>query len=224
MAIRDWPAGERPREKLLLRGSEALTDAELLAILLRTGIPGKSAVDLARELLSEFGSLSRVLASSQTDFCRHAGMGPGKYAQFQVVLELSRRYLAEQLSEGDAMTRPDLVRDYLRARMQEYESEVFACLYLNNQHRVVAMEELFQGTINGAAVYPREVVKRCLYNNAAAVIFAHNHPSGLAEPSQSDIQITRRLITALETIDVRVLDHMVVGRHQVVSLAERGLL
>lgn len=224
MAIKDWPAEERPREKLLAKGPQALTDAELMAVLLRTGIPGKSAVDLARQLLAEFGSLSRLLAASQDEFCRHDGLGPGKYVQFQVVLELSRRHLAEKLREGDAMTQPDLVRDYLRARMQDYQHEVFACLYLNNQHRVVAMEELFQGTIDGAAVYPREVVKRCLYNNAAAVIFAHNHPSGLAEPSQADVQITRRLITALATIDVRVLDHMVVGRQQVVSLAERGLL
>ena len=224
MAIKDWPAEERPREKLLAKGPAALTDAELMAVLLRTGIPGKSAVDLARQLLAEFGSLSSLLAASQDEFCRHGGLGPGKYVQFQVVLELSRRHLAEKLREGDAMTQPDLVRDYLRARMQDYQHEVFGCLYLNNQHRVVAMEELFQGTIDGAAVYPREVGKRCLYNNAAAVIFAHNHPSGLAEPSQADIQITRRLITALATIDVRVLDHMVVGRQQVVSLAERGLL
>lgn len=224
MAIRDWPVSERPREKLLAEGPAALSDAELLAVLLRTGTRGKSALDLARQLLLEFGSLSRILTASQQDFCRQGGLGPGKYVQFQVVLELSRRHLGEKLCEGDALTQPDLVRDYLRARMQDYPHEVFACLYLNNQHRVVAMEELFQGTIDGAAVYPREVVKRCLYNNAAAVIFAHNHPSGLAEPSQADIHITRRLITALATIDVRVLDHMVVGRQQVVSLAERGLL
>jgi DNA repair protein RadC len=179
---------------------------------------------MARDMLIDFGSLTSILRAPLEDFCRRDGLGPGKYVQFQAVLELARRYMSERLAETDALTNSDLTRDYLRARLRDYTHEVFACLYLDNQHRVTAMEELFQGTIDGAAVYPREVVKRCLHNNAAAVIFAHNHPSGLAEPSHADIAITQRLKTALNTIDVRVLDHVVVGRTEVVSFAERGLL
>jgi len=224
VAIKDWPAGERPREKLLADGPSGLSDAELLAVLLRTGTRGQTALDVARRLLVEFGSLSAILTATLDEFCSSDGLGPGKYVQFQAVLELARRYMAERLMEADALTNSELTRDYLRARMRDYPHEVFACLYLDNQHRVTAMEELFKGTIDGAAVYPREVVKRCLHNNAAAVIFAHNHPSGLAEPSQADIAITNRLKLALNTIDVRVLDHVVVGRGEVVSFAERGLL
>ena len=223
MGIKDWPAQERPREKLLQSGPAGLSDAELLAVFLRTGMVGKSALDVARELLSDFGSLTRILSATFDEFCCRDGLGPGKYVQFQAVLELARRYMGERLAETDALTNSDLTRDYLRARMGDYQQEVFACLYLNNQHRVVAMEELFRGTIDGAAVYPREVVRRCLHNNAA-VIFAPTHPSGLAEPSQADIAITNRLKLALNTIDVRVLDHVVVGRAEVVSFAERGLL
>ena len=193
-------------------------------MLLRTGTRGQTALDVARRLLVEFGSLSAILTATLDEFCSCDGLGPGKYVQFQAVLELARRYMAERLMEADALTNSELTRDYLRARMRDYPHEVFACLYLDNQHRVTAMEELFKGTIDGAAVYPREVVKRCLHNNAAAVIFAHNHPSGLAEPSQADIAITNRLKLALNTIDVRVLDHVVVGRGEVVSFAERGLL
>lgn len=224
MGIKDWPENERPREKLLSGGPGSLSDAELLAIFLRTGTRGQTALDVARRLLVDFGGLGRILAAPQEDFCLQPGLGPGKYVQFQAVLELARRYMSEKLAETDALTNSDLTREYLRARMRDYPHEVFACLYLDNQHRVTAMEELFKGTIDGAAVYPREVVKRCLHNNAAAVIFAHNHPSGLAEPSQADISITNRLKTALNTIDVRVLDHVVVGRCDVVSFAERGLL
>jgi DNA repair protein RadC len=224
MAIKDWPEKERPREKLLLGGPSSLSDAELLAVFLRTGTRGQTALDVARRLLVDFGGLSRILAASLDEFCQQQGLGPGKYVQFQAVLELARRYMGERLAESDALTNSDLTREYLRARMRDYPHEVFACLYLDNQHRVTAMEELFKGTIDGAAVYPREVVKRCLHNNAAAVIFAHNHPSGVAEPSQADIAITNRLKTALNTIDVRVLDHVVVGRSDVVSFAERGLL
>jgi DNA repair protein RadC len=224
MSIKQWPENERPREKLLQHGPGFLSDAELLAVFLRTGVPGRNALDMARDMLIDFGSLTSILRASLEDFCSRDGLGPGKYVQFQAVLELARRYMSERLAETDALTNSDLTRDYLRARLRDYTHEVFACLYLDNQHRVTAMEELFQGTIDGAAVYPREVVKRCLHNNAAAVIFAHNHPSGLAEPSQADIAITQRLKTALNTIDVRVLDHVVVGRTEVVSLAERGLL
>jgi DNA repair protein RadC len=224
MRIKDWPAAERPREKLLATGAAALSDAELLAIFLRTGVQGMTALDVARELLNNFGSLTGILSASAEEFCAGRGLGPGKFVQLQAVLELSQRHLRERLETVDALTNSDLTRDYLRARLRNYEREVFACLYLDNQHRVLAMEELFYGTIDGAAVYPREVVKRCLHNNAAAVIFAHNHPSGVAEPSQADISITRRLKIALNTIDVRVLDHVVVGNMEVVSFAERGLL
>lgn len=224
MSIKNWPENERPREKLLQHGPTFLSDAELLAVFLRTGVPGRNALDMARDMLIDFGSLTSILRASLEEFCRRDGLGPGKYVQFQAVLELARRYMSERLAETDALTNSDLTRDYLRARLRDYSHEVFACLYLDNQHRVTAMEELFQGTIDGAAVYPREVVKRCLHNNAAAVIFAHNHPSGLAEPSQADIAITQRLKIALNTIDVRVLDHVVVGRTEVVSFAERGLL
>lgn len=224
MSIKDWPSGERPREKLLEKGAASLSDAELLAVFLRTGSRGLSALDVSRKLLMDFGGLTPILRADMESFCRHDGLGPGKYVLFQAVLELARRYMSERLAESDALTNSDLTRDYLRACMRDYQHEVFACLYLDNQHRVMSMEELFQGTIDGAAVYPREVVKRCLRNNAAAVIFAHNHPSGLAEPSQADIAITRRLQQALNTIDVRVLDHVVVGHSHAVSFADRGLL
>jgi DNA repair protein RadC len=224
MSIKDWPERERPREKLLHSGAGSLSDAELLAIFLRTGMKGRTALDVARALLQDFGSLTRILTASIQDFCRRDGLGAAKYVQLQAMLELSQRHLRERLEEGDVLTSSELTREYLRARLGNYQHEVFACLYLDNQHRVVHLEELFNGTIDGAAVYPREVVKRCLHNNAAAVIFAHNHPSGVAEPSQADISITQRLKAALNTIDVRVLDHIVVGRSDVVSLAERGLL
>ncbi|MDX1490978.1 MAG: DNA repair protein RadC [Pseudohongiellaceae bacterium] len=224
MSIKDWPQKERPREKLLHSGPASLTDAELLAILLGSGRVGLSAIDMARELLSRFGSLTRILTSSAKELCQQNGLGLTRYVQLQAVLELSHRQLREQLEGRDVLTSSELTRQYLRARLKHYEHEVFACLYLDNQHRVVSLEELFCGTIDGAAVYPREVVKRCLHNNAAAVIFAHNHPSGVSEPSQADISITQRLKSALNTIDVRVLDHVVVGANDVVSFAERGLI
>lgn len=224
MRIKDWPEGERPREKLLRLGASKLSDAELLALIIRAGSKGCSALDIARALLVQFGNLSLILSASEEEFCRSAGLGRVSYVQLQAMLELSQRHMFEQLEERDALTSSELTRQYLRARLSHYEHEVFACLYLDNQHRVVKLEELFSGTIDGAAVYPREVVKRCLHNNAAAVIFAHNHPSGIAEPSQADIGITARLKAALNTIDVRVLDHIVVGRCEAVSFAERGLL
>ena len=224
MGIKDWPEGERPREKLLRLGASKLSDAELLALIVRAGGKGRTALDIARALLLQFGSLSLILTANQEEFCRSAGLGMVSFVQLQAMLELSQRHMYEQLEERDALTSSELTRQYLRARLRHYEHEVFACLYLDNQHRVVKLEELFSGTIDGAAVYPREVVKRCLHNNAAAVIFAHNHPSGIAEPSQADIGITVRLKAALNTIDVRVLDHIVVGRCEAVSFAERGLL
>ncbi len=222
--IRHWPAEERPREKLLARGAEALTDAELLAIFLRTGVAGKSAVDLSRELLADFGGLRGLLSASQKRFCLGKGLGAAKYAQLQAVLEMSRRYLRERLERGDALSSPEDTRAYLKARLNGYSQEVFACLFLDNRHRVIEYEELFRGTIDGASVHPREVVKRALHHNAAALILAHNHPSGIAEPSQADRQITRRLGDALGLVDVRVLDHFIVGDGEPYSFARMGLL
>ncbi|RYY73839.1 MAG: JAB domain-containing protein [Gammaproteobacteria bacterium] len=224
MSIADWPAAERPREKLLDLGPAALSDAELLAIFLRVGCVGKSAVDLARELLHEYGGLRQLLEASQAEFCRGLGLGSAKYAQLQAVLEMGRRHLSATLKEGDLLTTPDLVRNYLSAQLRHQPREVFAVLFLDNQNRLIAYEELFYGTIDGASVYPREVVKKALAKNSAAVILAHNHPSGIAEPSQADQRITQRLQDALNLVDIRVLDHMVVGDSEVISFAERGLL
>lgn len=223
MAITDWPQDQRPREKLLSKGSQSLSDAELLAIFLRTGMRGKTAVDLAQELLQGFQGLRQLLKADQQSFCQHAGLGAAKYAQLQAVLEMARRYLFENLQRGDTLSSPQDTRQYLSSQLRDYPHEVFAALFLDQRHRVICFEELFRGTIDGASVYPREVVKKALQHNAAALIFAHNHPSGVAEPSQADEQITRRLIEALKLVDVRVLDHFVVG-DEVVSFAERGLL
>ena len=224
MSIADWPAAERPREKLLSLGPRALSDAELLAIFLRVGCVGKSAVDLARELLQEYGGLRPLLEASQTEFWKGLGLGNAKYAQLQAVLEMGRRHLSAAMKTGDLLTSPDLVRSYLSAQLRHQPREVFAVLFLDNQNRLITYEELFFGTIDGASVYPREVVRRALAHNCAAVILAHNHPSGVAEPSQADCRITQRLQAALDLIDVRVIDHMVVGDAEVISFAERGLL
>jgi DNA repair protein RadC len=224
LPIRDWPAGERPREKLLAGGPACLSDAELLAIFLRTGAPGRSAVDLARELLLGFGGLRGLLTADLASFSALPGLGPVKYAQLQAGLELARRHLEETVRRGPALGSPDAVRRFLRARLRDLPHEVFCCLHLDNRNRVIAFEELFRGTIDGASVHPREVVKRALAQNAAALILAHNHPSGVAEPSQADEVITRRLKSALALVDIRVLDHLVVGDAACVSFAERGLL
>ncbi|MCA6062432.1 RadC family protein [Thalassolituus marinus] len=224
MAITDWPAEERPREKLLSRGAQQLSDAELLAIFLRTGVKGKSAVDLARDLLVDFGSLRGLLTADQQAFCQPLGLGSAKYAQLQAVLEMARRHLAEELQRTDALTSPELTRRFLQAQMRDLSHEVFACLFLDSQHRVLKYQELFRGTIDGAAVYPREVLKQALAQGAAAVILAHNHPSGVAEPSQADRAITDRLQQALGLVDIRVLDHLVIGDGYAVSFAERGWL
>ncbi|MBY0577239.1 MAG: DNA repair protein RadC [Gallionellaceae bacterium] len=224
MSITDWPAGERPREKLLQKGAASLSDAELLAIFLRTGVTGKSAVDLARELLIRFGSLTRLFAATEADFCETHGMGQAKYVQLQAVLEMSRRALQEELQRGDALNSPRAVRDYLQLQLGGCQQEVFLVLFLDTQHRVIASEELFHGTLSQTSVYPREVVKRALAHNAAAVILAHNHPSGVAEPSQSDQHLTTALKNALGLVDVRVLDHFVVAVGQTLSFAEKGLI
>jgi DNA repair protein RadC len=224
MSIKDWPAEDRPREKLLSRGSAALTDAELLAIFLRTGTHGKSAVDLARELLSGFGSLKALLEADQQRFCLANGLGSAKYAQLQAVLEMARRHFQEIIQRGDALTSPEITRAYLSAQLRGYSYEVFACLFLDNQHRVIQFDELFRGTIDSASVYPREVVKQALLHNSAAVILAHNHPSGISEPSQADKQITEKLKQALALFDIRVLDHFIIGDGQPYSFAEHGLI
>jgi DNA repair protein RadC len=224
MAITDWPNAERPREKLLSRGASALSDAELLAIFLRTGVRGRSAVDLARDILLQFDGLRGLLNADQTAFCAIAGLGTAKFSQLQAVLELARRHLAETLQRGDALCDPTTTRRYLSARLRDYPHEVFGCLFLDTRHRVIAFEELFRGTINGASVHPREVIRRALAHNAAAVILAHNHPSGVAEPSDADRQLTQRLQAALELVDVRVLDHIVIGDGESVAFAERGWL
>lgn len=224
MSIAEWPRAERPVEKLMNGGVASLSDAELLAVMLQTGVRGKDALDLARELLQGFGGLRGMLDADLPTLCAQPGIGTAKAARFAAMQEMSQRQLLARIQDRDILTCSSATRNYLRARFRARQSEIFSCLFLNNQHHVVKLEELFQGTIDGAAVYPREVVKRCLYHNAAAVIFAHNHPSGVAEPSQADIAITRKLKSALQTIEVRVLDHLVIGDSDVVSLAERNLL
>ncbi|MCC7516940.1 MAG: DNA repair protein RadC [Pseudomonadales bacterium] len=224
MAITDWPANERPREKLLAQSAAALSDAELLAIFLRTGTRGKTAVDLARELLADFGGLRQLLSADQRQFCARHGLGAASFVQLQAVLEMARRHLMENLQRDTVFNNPSDVRHYLKAHLRDYRREVFLCLFLDTQHRVIACEELFQGTLDASSVYPRDVVQRALTLNAAALIFAHNHPSGIAEPSQADERITLRLRDALALVDIRVLDHMIVGDGAVASLAERGLL
>ncbi len=225
MAITDWPADERPREKLIARGAAALSDAELLAIFLRVGIPGQSAVDLARGLLNHFGSLTRLCSASATEFSALPGMGLAKYAQLQAVMELSSRALAETMSERALFDSPQAVRDWLRLRLGHLPHETFCVMLLDARHRLIVAVDLFRGTLTQTSVYPREVVKLALAHNAAAVVLAHNHPSGAAEPSTADELLTRSLKDALDLVDVRVLDHFVVPAHgQAVSFVERGLL
>jgi DNA repair protein RadC len=224
MSIRDWPESERPREKLLKSGAQALSEAELIAIFLRTGTRGHSALDVARELLKQFGSLRALLTAPQASLCKAPGMGAVRYATLQAALELARRHYLEVMRSGPALLNPQATRDYLRVRLRDLPHEVFCCLYLDNRHRVIAFEELFRGTLDGASVHPREVVKHALAHNAAAMILAHNHPSGVAEPSQADELITRRLKEALNLVEIRVLDHLIVGDSRCESFAERGLL
>jgi DNA repair protein RadC len=223
-AIPLWHESERPREKLLRQGAAALSDAELLAILLQTGTRGRSALDTARVLLGEFRSLRGLLTAERQAVCRTRGLGAAKYALLQAAIELARRHYAELMEAGPPLANPRATRDYLRARLRDRDHEVFCCLFLDNRHRVIAFDEVFRGTIDGASVHPRDVVKLALTRNAAAVILAHNHPSGIAEPSQADEMITGRLRDALALVDIRVLDHIVVGDGACVSFAERGLL
>jgi DNA repair protein RadC len=224
LGIADWPERERPRERLLAHGAAQLSDAELVAVCLRSGMRGKSAVDLGRELIARFGGLAGLLAAGLPDLAAVRGLGSAKSAQLAAVLELARRALREELRSASALTSPGAVRDYLRLVLGGRPHEVFLCLYLDAQHRVIDSEELFRGSLTQTSVYPREVVKGALRANAAAVILAHNHPSGVAQPSPADELLTRQLKDALALVDVRVLDHFIVAGTQALSFAERGLL
>ncbi|MEE9319484.1 MAG: DNA repair protein RadC [Granulosicoccus sp.] len=224
MSIKNWPHSERPREKLLACGVGSLSDAELLAIFFQTGLAGSTAVDVARDAIREFGGLYELLNAEHRHFCSTRGLGDARYTMLQAALELSRRHVFAKVAGGDVLSSPEQVRCYLSMQLTGLEHEVFAGLFLDNRHRVIEYRVLSHGTIDSAAVYPREVVKHCLACNAAAVIFAHNHPSGVAEPSDTDVRLTRKLTDALGLIDVRVLDHLIVGRGEMTSLAERGLM
>jgi DNA repair protein RadC len=223
--ISAWPAGERPRERLLERGAQALSDAELLALILGTGCGGANALDISRALLQHFdGSLRRLLCAEPGTLLKLRGLGPSKYATLMAALELARRHYREALRAGPAMNAPASTRQFLTAQLRDRPYEVFCCLHLDNRHRLIHFEEVFRGTIDGASVHPREIVRQALHHNAAALIFAHNHPSGVAEASQADELITRRLRDALALVDIRVLDHLIVGDNSCLSFAERGLL
>ena len=224
MRISEWPLDDRPREKLIAKGPEALSDAELVAILFRTGVKGRSALDLARDALGRCGSLSSLLTADRNVFGVIPGLGDAKYAQVQAVLEMSRRALRETLDRGVALSSPQTVRDFLRLKLQGKAHEIFMAVFLDAQNRALAVEELFRGTLTQTSVFPREIVKRALHYNAAAVIFAHNHPSGVAEPSRADEALTQTLKHTLALVDVKVLDHFVIGGDAAMSFAERGLI
>ena len=222
--LKDWPSSEKPREKLITSGAQSLTDAELLAIFLRTGVKGCHVVDLAKQLLNSFGSIAEIYKASAKDFCQMHGLGMAKYVQLQACLEMTKRYLAEELSKGDALTSSQASKNFLIGQLRNETREIFAVLFLNNQHQVIAFECLFYGTINASAVYPRIVIEKAIEHQSTAVIFAHNHPSGVSEASLADKQITIQLQKALNLIDISVLDHMIVAGHQCYSFAEHGLL
>jgi len=222
MPIRSWQQGDRPRERLLSKGPQYLSDAELVAILLRSGVPGTHAVDLARDSLAALGGLRGLLEADQSRVCALPGWGPVKYAQLQAGLELGRRFLQARLPRGSVFQDTDSTRAFVAARLTGRPREVFACLFLDVRHRLISYEEMFEGTIDGTSVHPREVVRRALEINASALIVAHNHPSGMAEPSQADRSLTRHLSQACDTVALRLLDHLVVGETEVVSFADRG--
>jgi len=224
MRIADWPLDERPRERLLKHGARALSEAELLAIFLRTGIAGANAVELGRELLARFGSLQRLFGATLPEFVAVRGLGPAKYVQLQAVMEMARRALQESIGERDAMSSPQAVREFLRLSLTGRAHEVFVAMFLDAQNRLLGSEELFRGTLTQTSVYPREVVKTALRYNAAGVIFAHNHPSGVAEPSRADELLTQTLKQALALVEIKTLDHFIVAGSRTVSFAERGLL
>jgi len=225
MSIKDWPVGERPREKLFANGAQSLSNAELLAVLLGgSGLRGIDAVALARTLLSRHRSLRGFLSADRSTCLAQPGLGVVGYCRLQASLELARRHYAEAMRTGPSLDSPAATRDFLITRLRDTPHELFCCLHLDNRHRLIAFDELFRGTIDGASVHPREVVKQALARNAAAVILVHNHPSGVSEPSQADELITRRLREALQLVDIRVLDHLIVADNGCLSFAERGLL
>lgn len=224
MTIQEWPLEERPRERLIQQGCEALSDAELLAIILGNGTKGKTAIDLARQLIQRFQGLRGLFSADIKSFCQLPGLGLAKYSQIQAALELSRRHLKESIVRNNAFTNPKQTKTFLMASLRNHECEVFACLFLDNQHRLICFEKLFHGTINLMTVHPREVVKRALQHNAAAVIVAHNHPSGVTTPSQADRELTQRLRQSLDLVDIRLLDHFIVGDTSVISFAEFGFI
>jgi DNA repair protein RadC len=224
MRIQEWPLHDRPREKLLNFGSQTLSDAELLAIFLRTGTPGKTAVDLARELINHYGSLRALLNADLQDFCQFRGLGETKYVQLQAALEIARRHLEETLSESLDLDRATTLYTFLKSKLRHKKNEVFCCVFLDAQLRLIHFSELFQGTVNYATVYPREVLKKALECNASAVILVHNHPSSNSQPSQDDLELTQLLSKALNLIDVKVIDHIIVSLNEVTSLLELGLL
>lgn len=223
MAIREWPDGERPQEKLLTTGPASLSDAELLALFIRSGTRGHSAVDIGRNLLTEFGGIRQILTAERHRLCGFPGLGPARYALLLAAREIGRRFLDQSLRRQGPLSSPGQAADFLTHHLRDRKREVFAILYLDTRHQVIDYRELFSGTLNGATVHPREVVRSVIEHNASAVILAHNHPSGVAEPSQADASLTRRLRDALELIDVRVLDHIVIGDGEFVSMSDRGL-
>lgn len=224
MSIKDWPEMERPREKLLQQGASSLSDAELLAIFLRTGVKGKNAIELARDLLQHFGDIRQLLNASKNTFCKAHGLGTAKYVQLQAVLELAKRHFECELKRSESLSNPHATREYLRYVLRDEPIEKFGALFLDNRHRVIEYQTLATGTLNQATVHPREIVRVALEKNAAALIFAHNHPSGISEPSSADQRLTNRLKEALALVDIKVLDHFVIGDGECTSFAERGLL
>jgi len=224
MTIRDWPEQERPHEKLLAKGPQQLSDAELLAIFIHTGIKGKSALDISRALLNQYSNLRNIIELSLENFSQIPGLGVTKFVRLQAALEIAKRELAETIQQSDVMTNSQLTKDFLKAHLHHHQQEVFACLFLDTAHRIIEFKKLFFGTIDHTVIHPREVVKQALHYNAAAVIFAHNHPSGIAKPSTADQELTQKLKTALQLVDIRVLDHIVIGHGELTSFAEQGLL
>ncbi|MBN1684714.1 MAG: DNA repair protein RadC [Gammaproteobacteria bacterium] len=224
LTIKNWPKAERPREKLLLKGAGNLSDAELLAIFLRVGVQGKTAIDLARDLLLKYGSLQKLLSIDAKQFCEIKGLGPAKYCQLQAILEMNRRYLFEDLNHQKILNDSIQTKQYLVSELCLYEREVFGCVFLDTKHQVIAFKELFHGSIDRLNIYPREIIREALKHNASAVIFAHNHPSGNLTPSELDVGLTKRLRDLFFQLDIKVLDHVIVGKNQAISLTEKGLI
>lgn len=222
MGINHWPEEQRPRERLIRHGATALSDAELLSVFLRVGVKGKSAVDLGRDMLMQFGSLRALFGANLTDFAKVHGLGSAKYAQLQAVLELAKRSISEELQTSSSLSSPQAVRQYLQLEIGNKHYESFTVLFLDVKNRLIIGQELFRGSLSHASVYPREVVKSALSHNAASVILAHNHPSGSPDPSSADLTLTQTLKSALALVDIRVLDHFIVANNKVYSFAENG--